>query len=831
MLALKLLLRHWRGGELKLLSLSLVLAVSVLSGIAIFTDRLESSLLRQSNSVIGADAVLRSSQPYDPTWEQEAQAQGISYTRANVFMSVVYAGDEMLLSSIKAVDEGYPLRGEFEISELPYAIKPEDIRVAKGIPAEGEVWVDSRLLSALKIQLGDKVAVGEYELVVKHLLIHEPDGVNQFSVVGTRLIMNIKDLAKTQINVAGSNIDYQWLLAAADHKKLDAFIAALKPRLTPSQRIVDINSAQERLAKTLGTARSFLMLSAVIAVLLASLAIAIAARQFADRHTNQVALMKSLGVSGRRIRSIYFGQLLLLGAMASLVGLLFGYGIQEFVALSLQRLYQIVLADSSLYPYMFSLLSGLVCVTFFALPALWFLPQIPPLKILRRELAVSSTQVLTQAGFILLAIVVLMALFTRDLKMALSILLGLAGVLALSLLAAWALLMASRKLALNLGGVWRLAFSNIQRRRGHSLIQIIVFAIALMLLLTLTIIRTSLIEDWKMQIPDKAANHFLSNIAAENVDDIRQLLEVEQVAKAPIYPMVRGRLTEINALAPSEELRRDNNSLRRELNLTWSAQLAEDNKLVEGVWWDEWKKSEHDLPGVSVEEETARKLGLKLGDKLHFSIGGLQLDAEVASLRSVNWRSMKPNFFFIFEPELPQVFSPTYMTSIYLPKEQKPLINKLLRQYPTILVVELDRILDNISTLVSQVSDAVLLVLWLTLAGGCLVLLAAVMNSIASRKQEAGLLRALGSSRQLILGSVLIEFAILGLLSGIIAILGAELVLANLQFFVFKNPVRLHGEYWLWSPLIGCLFVALLGAACCRKVVTTPPMVVLREAT
>ncbi len=831
MLAFKLLLRNWRSGELKLLGVSLILAVAVLSGISIFTERLESTLVVQSNSILGADVVVSGSQPLNPSWAETATAADIKHTQATFFMSVIYAGDEMLLASVKAVDVGYPLRGQFEISDIPYAINPSDISTAQGIPSPGEVWGDSRLLSLLKIKVGDKVAVGESELLVTHILIREPDGVNQLSSFGARLVMNAADLPLTKIIQPGGKIDYQWLLASDDTEKLKTFIEELKPQLSKNQKIENIDSSRASLSNTLKTAKNFLLLTAVIAVLLAGVAIAIAARQFSERHTNQVALMKSLGVSAFRIRSLYFSQLFLLGVLAACIGLCFGVVIQQLVASSLQQLYHIVLVQSSLYPYVLSFLSGLICVTCFALPALWFLPKVPPLKILRRELAVSMPQIGLQAGLALLAIVLLVVLFSRDIKIAMIISAAIVVVLVITFIMALMLLQLSKKLALRLGGVWRLAFASMQRRKGQSMVQISVFSLAMMLLLTLTIVRTSLIADWKIQIPEDAPNHFLGNINSADVSDVRKWIEQHKIKVAPIYPDVRGRLTQINGVEPTEELRNKNNSLRRELNLTWSAVLADGNKLMDGNWWDSWKKNNPQLVGVSVEVETAKSLGLKIGDQLHFSIGGLELQTEVASFRSVDWKSMKQNFFFIFEPYALDKFSPTYGTSIFVPKEHTISLNQFLRSHPTILMIDFGQIIENIQKIINQVSDGIQLVLWLTLVGGCLVLLAAVMSSIDSRKQEAGLLRALGSPRRLILGGVLIEFAIFGFLSGLIAIIGAEFLLFSLQLFVFKNPLQPHYIYWLFSPLIGCIFVAGLGVACCRHVVTTPPAVVLREAT
>ncbi|EIK45537.1 ABC efflux transporter permease [Cellvibrio sp. BR] len=829
-LAINLLRRNWRSGELKLLGFSLMLAVAVLSGIAIFTDRLETTLISESNSVLGADYIVRGSKPHDNAWNTVAEQAEIKHTRSALFSSMVFAGDEMHLASVKAVDQDYPLRGQFEVSKIPFAMNAADIEVASAIPDPGEAWVDSRLLPLLKIELGDKVAVGEYDLRITRVLIREPDSANPFSMTGARLIMNIADLEKTQVVQPGSRVDYQWLVASDDNNRLKSFIDDLKPQLSKHQRLVDINSAQERVGRTLDTSRQFLLLSAVIAVLLAGVAIAITARQFSARHTDQVALMKSLGASAGRIRSLYVSQLIFLGIIASLIGLFIGEFLQRSVAVSLQQVYQIRLGAASFYPYGLSFFSGILCLVFFALPALWHLPTIPPLKILRRELAVNMPQVWLQALLALLAVLVLVILFSRDIELALSISGALLAVILITIAAAYGLLLLSKKMVLRLGGFWRLAFANLQRQRGQSLVQILVFSIAIMLLFTLTIVRTSLIEEWKVQVPDEAPNHFLVNIPPAELQDVQAILAENQVRPEPLYPMMRARLTHINGVETTEEQRSVANALRRELNVTWSDTLAEDNKIITGLWWDKWQRSAANLPGVSVEVDTAKEIGLNIGDKLQFSFGGLLLDAEVASFRSLDWRSMRPNFFFIFEPGSLDAYSPTFITSIYLPADQKSVINKLLLDHPTILVMELDRIIGQIRSIINQVSDGVLLVLWLTLIGGCLVLLAAVMGSIAARKQQAGLLRALGSPRSMIVGSICAEFAILGFLAGLIAIIGTEILLISLQTFVLETPMQPHYIYWLISPLSGAVFVSALGYICCRHTVTTPPAVVLREA-
>ncbi|RYY74812.1 MAG: FtsX-like permease family protein [Gammaproteobacteria bacterium] len=829
MLALNLLIRNWRSGELKLLSISIVLAVAVLSAISIFTDRLGSTLMRQSNALLGADIVVESSKSISQEWIDQADAAGLQQARTIEFASMVFAGEEMHLAAIKAVERHYPLRGQLDISQVSFAVNPVDIKRAEYAPARGEIWLDSRLLAQLKVQLGEKLSIGELELIVTQVLIREPESRNPFSSISPRILMNIDDVPATQVIKAGSRVDYSWLLASDKGDDLENFLAWLKPQLTKHEKLQDINSSQDRLSKTLESGKNFLLFAAVIAVLLAGVAIAIAARQFSDRHTNQVALMKSLGVSASKIRRLYFTQLFVLGVIASVFGLLIGYGIQTFVALNLEKNYHFVLNSAHLSPYLFSFVSGLICITFFALPALWFLPAIPPLKILRKELAISGLQVWIQAALAFVAVIFLVALFSQNLRLTASVSAALIIIVIISFAFSWLLLAISKKLSQGLGGFGRLAFANLQRRKSQSLVQIMVFSVAIMLLLTLTILRTSLIDDWRAQIPVNSPNHFLINISPSDVNDVSAVLAAEKITSAPLYPMIRGRLMQINGKVPDDEMAKNANALQREVNLTESETLADDNKIIKGEWWDKWTKSS--LPGVSVEEAVAKSLNLALGDKLLFSLGGLELEAEVASIRTLNWKSMRPNFFFIFEPQSLKEFSPTFMTSIFLAPDQKIFINQLLHKYPTITVMELDRIIEQIRSIVNQVSDGVGLVLLLTLAAGAMVLFAAVMSSIDSRKQEAGLLRALGSPQKLILGSVLVEFVVLGILAGLIAIFGAEALLFSMQKFVFNNPIKAHLIYWFIAPVGSAIFIGALGVICCRPVVSTPPMVVLRDAT
>lgn len=826
MLALRLLWRNWRSGEMRILLGALILAVAVVSCISMFTDRLESALTAQSHTFLAADRVVSSSQPIPADWQLLADKHQLRTARKTQFASMVYAGDEMHLAAVKAVTKSYPLVGELTVSLQPFATDNNHITVAKGGPERGEAWVDSRLLPLLKIKLGDSVMVGEKSLIATRVIVNEPDRGSSFGAFGARVLMNEADLTATEVIQPGSRINYGWLVAGAE-RNVEAMLAELKPRLTAHDRIRDVASAQQGLGKTLDTARKFLMLSAMISVLLAGVAIAIAARQFASRHVDQVALMKSLGASSAAVRRLYGLQLLLLGLLASAVGLAVGYGLQTVIASAVASVVSVQLDGVEWPATLPGVLTGFVCLVFFVAPPLWHLPTVSPLKILRREMVVNSVQYYWQALLGLAAMVLLVMLFSRDLWLSGSIVLSLLALLLLVAVFASLLLGAGHWLGRRAGSVWRLALASLQRNARQSVIQMVVFGLALMLLLSLTSLRTTLLSDWELQLPPQTPNHFLMNISPSEAEEVAVMMAQQELKVQQLFPMVRGRLTAINGTEPSAAVRAKAEVLRREANLSWTDVLNGDNTVVAGHWWGDWH--EQGIAGVSVEEETAKELGVGIGDDLTFMIGGLSLEARVASIRTLKWDSMNPNFFFLFSPGALDSFSPTYLTSVYLPPEQKLFINTLLEAFPTVVVIEVDRVIAQIQTIVSQVSIGVELMLGLVLLGGFFVMWAAVNASMGDRMQEAALLRALGSSRHRLLGSLWIEFSLLGLFSGIMAAAGAEILLLSIQYWVLDIPLRAHWGIWVWGTLGSAWLVGTLGVIACRKVVSTPPGLMLRE--
>jgi len=830
-LAAALLWRNWRSGEVKIVVFALALAVTVVTAIAVFSSRMDQSLVRQSNAYLGADRVVSSRFAIPDLWRTQLPFTDLQQTRVTEFSSMVFASkdsiEEMQLASIKAVGDLYPLRGELTISDTAFALEG-DTTVAQSVPPPGEAWVDSRLLPLMNIALGDTVAVGSKDLTVTKVVISEPDTSSGFTVLGPRVLMNQKDLDATGVIQVGSRVTYRWLLAG-EESVIQDFEKWIAPQLGEHYELKTIKNAQRNIRSALERGTRFLMLAAVMGVLLASVAIAIGAQQFAQRQTDSVALLKSLGASALLVRQLYTVQMLIMGIIASAIGIVLGEGVQRLIVSSLSSLFNIELVVAEWSAYAAGGLTGIVCLCCFALPPLWHLPKIPPLKILRRELTVTSVSLWMKALLGVSAIIALVGFYSGDAFITLSIVGGFSVVILLGILLALVMLHYSHNIGSKAGSYWRFAFANLERYRVQTVTQVIVFACALMLLMVLYAVRTSLLEEWRLQLPPDAPNHFIMNIAPHEKAKLDSLLVKHSLDANTMYPMVLGRISALNNVTYTENDRQRSNSLRRELNLSWAETIAPANALVAGQWWDTWQSSSG-LPGVSVEVEEAAEIGLVLGDIVTFSLGGISLQAEVASFRMVDWNAMRPNFFFLFSPGTLNHYSANFLTSVFIPPTQKPFVNTLLKQYPTIVVIEVDRIIARIRSIIEQVGRGIELVLWLVLLGGVMVLIAAVNASMASRMQEIGLLRALGSGRGLILRSLSVEFAFLGFLAGVIGVLGAEALLMGLQWKVFEGNIYPHYSLWFAGPILGAIFIGSLGVFSCRRVISIPPNTVLREA-
>ena len=836
MLALKMLLRSWRGGQLGLIFSSLLLAVAVVTSVALLAERVERALVNESSAFLAADLVVSSSVPIDPAWIERARQIGVRTAQKASFSSMTFAGDQdMHLASIKAVESSYPLRGAVKRSTVPFATDELDIEAVESGPLPGELWVDSRLLPLLNIELGDTIDVGDGSFKVTHILIEEPDSGSSFSAFGARILMNWRDLPASGVIQPGSRVSYRLLVAASEGQEdsFDGYVDWLKEQLDIHDRLITPDEAQASIASTMDKGRRFLLLAGSIGVVLAGIALALASHHFANGQLLQVALFKSWGISANRVRKLYIQQVILLGIAGSVCGLLIGWGFHQLLISVVRDWLPITLPVAGSRPWITGFATGILCLLGFTLPALWHLPSQSPLAVLRRDSQAKALNSLIRGSLGVLTVAVLLYWYSANLYLSMAILLGFAITTGASIGVGLVLLRLGKSYGHWMGSIWRLALSNLWRRKKPSLIQMVGFSGAIALLMIMLVVRTSLVDEWRWQLADDAPNHFLINVAAYELDGVKTLVEQRELETAGWYSMVRGRITHLKNQSPSDVAQQGHESLRRELNLSWTSALPEGNSIVQGAWWspdsvagDNFAEG---LAPVSLEEDLLHELGLALGDTIGFSVGGLTFDAVVTSTRSLNWDSMTPNFYFLFPEGYLEDYPRTHMTSLYIPAAEKLLVNDLLRSYPTVQVIELDKIIDRIRTIVSQVTRGLEMMTLLILGCGILVMFAAVSLSMNERLQESAILRTLGSSRRLILGVQWVEFTTLGLMAGFLAALGAEFAVAMLQRFMFSLPFSWHPWLWIAGPLGGGLLVGLLGVVYSRRAVTQPPLRVLNS--
>ncbi len=834
MFGLRLLWRDWRGGELGILSASIIVAVAIVTGISLFSTRLQQSIVAESSTFLAADKVLQSSRPVEEKWLERARDLGLEQAQVLNFQSMVFSGAEglgeyvpesMQLAAIKAVSNAYPLLGEIEVSEQPFSVGK---KTSEG-PTAGTAWLDSRLFPLLNLQIGDKVQIGEALLIASRVIINEPDRAGGFSGFGPRILMNIADIPETEIIQPGSRVEYRYLFAG-DGQSLKGFGDWLNPLLQPGHKWLGLKNIQPRISKSIDRAERFLLLAGALGVGLAGIAIALAARRYSERHFDYVAMMKSLGATSGRILSLYISNLLVLASAATLIGCFIGWTIQEGFIIILVDLFDVsTFPPISLRPFAIGGVTALVCLLAFALPPLIRLQGVSPLRVLRRDLGASTASDMFSYTMGVGGIGLLMLWYSESVVLTLAVLSGVGLTFVIVGCLAWYLLRGGSLVGMQAGSAWRLALASMRRRGIQNSVQAVIFSLSIMLLLMLALVRSSLIEEWQIQLPEGTPNHFLVNVAEHEVSAVDELLKANQLAKEHIYPMVRGRLIEVNRTSIKKRLSESSEDTQtdmdRGLNLSWATDIPADNIILDGQWW----AADSTEAEMSIESGLAERLEVKVNDTLSFQIGSEKLSVTITSIRQLDWDSMRPNFYMMFPPGLLTQFPATYITSFYLPTEKKKFLNKFLREFPTITVIEMDSMITQIRSIISQVSQAIELVLALIIVSGILVLVASVQASLDSRFQESAILRTLGAGRKLVLGSLVIEFSSLGLLAGFLAAVSAELSVLGLQEFLLDMEFVFHPWVWVAGPIIGAILIGSAGYVTCRKVVNTPPVEVLRE--
>lgn len=826
-LAWRLLLRDIRAGEIWLLLAALILAVAATTSLRFFSASLEQGLTRQAASLLGADLVLDSSRPLRAAVIDEADARKLQHTTVTEFSSMIQINDAFQLAAVKAVASGYPLRGELAARRGSEAL-PEG-----SLPAAGTVWLDERLFGLLGIALDDTVQLGDLQLRVAAVLTQEPDRAGNFSAFAPRVLMNAADIAAAGVIQPGSRVQYR-LLMAGSAQAISDLHDTLKPDLVIGERLLDVASGRSEIGTPLARASDYLSIAGIAAVILSGLAVALAARRHAERHYDTLALMRCLGASRRHVQSIYLRQLGLIWATA----IVLGAGIGAMASQLLFQLLDSMLPSAELdFAWQRPVLTGVATATLtllgFALPALIGLFRVSPLRVIRRELAPHSLGLIAVTALALSALTALLIVETGRWQLTLLIVIGGSLLVAiLMLLLRGFFIMLQRTLAERSLPSALLGLRELWRQPHASSLQILALSIGMTAMLLVTSVRGELISAWQSKLPINAPNQFALGIDAQDTTDFRETLADHGIKLDAMYPVIRGRLTAINGDPVVTAVSKDDDdspseALNRELNLTVSNTLPLGNELLEGQWWTQ-PRSVH-WP-VSVEAKLAKKLGIRLGDRLHFTLAEGDVEATVSSLRNVDWDSFQPNFYMVFPPAALADFPATYLTAFHLPSGQRDVLNTLLKRFPTVVLIDVDAIMSQVRKLLDDVSRAIEFVLLFVLAAGILVLLACVAAGQDQRRHEAALLRALGASRHQLILRGLSEMLLLGAMAGLLAAAMTELLTAMLYISVLDLPATWHGELWLMTPVFAAGLTGITGMAATRRVWRTSPAIVLRDA-
>jgi putative ABC transport system permease protein len=827
-LAWRMLRRHFKLMETRVLFAALTIAVMSVTTVGFFADRVDAALKRQAGELIAADAVVIADKPVKDRFRDEAIRLGLTRTESATFPSMVSGdaakGQGVNLAEIKGVDTGFPLRGKIRIADQPGGTA----RDADGPPAPGTAWVPEALLTRLNAQIGDQIALGALKLTLTQVLVKEPDSVFDYFGIAPRVMMNKSDLARTGLIQTGSRVTYR-LLVAGEPADVETFRESFRGKLERGERMESVKDARSEVRVALDRAERFLGLAAMLTVILAAVAVALAARRFSERQLDSAAMMRCLGASQSDIFRLHFAQFAMLGIGSAVLGTILGALAQAGLAQALSGFFTVALPYPSFMPALQGLAVGMALVLGFTVPPLLALKRVPTLRVIRRDMNPfdAGAGLAYFLGFVTLAALVVWR--AGDVKLggiavggfvAVMIVTGIAGALLIEAAAA------SRGAA---GRFWRVGLANLKRRRAASLTQVMALGLGLMAMLMLTIVRNDMIAQWQGTMKQDVPNRFVINVQKDQVEPVRAYFKGHNLDMPDLYPMVRGRLMAINGqpMAKKLEGEKDERTRRlgeREFNLTWLAKQQADNKLISGKFW----APEDRTPQFSVEEGIAKSMNIKVGDTMTYDIGGTRITHPVTSIRSVKWDSFRPNFFVAATPGTLDAFPASYISSFRLPPGNEQVVNGLIRQYPNLSVIDMSAIMEQVKTITEQVAGAVSYVFLFALIAGVVVLYAAIASTQDERLYDAAVMRTLGARRGQIRAMQAAEFVAIGALAGLVASIGALSVSALIAERVINVPYEMN----LWIPLIGVGLggagIALAGLIGTRKALDAPPLATIR---
>ncbi|MGB8809229.1 MAG: FtsX-like permease family protein [Acinetobacter calcoaceticus] len=808
-----LLLQSFRTGGLYLLIIALSLAISATTALKFSNDQVKNAVSLQASQMLGADLVLSNNEPIEQSWKKRAKQLGFKQTNVTMFSSMAHTQDQFVMVNVKAIEPLFPLRGQLEIEPTMQGIQ------------SGEVWLSQRAADLLKVKLGDAVSIADGTFRFSGVIVRDSNQELGFSGFSPTVIIHQSDIAKTHAIQTGSRIDYR-LLMAGKPEQVQTFVKQFKQQHqttkdldeTAGLRLRDASESNSRLLRPLENLDTFLQLANILTILLCGIAIALTSQRYVQQNQDHIALIRCLGGSKFQILLAYIGLLCVVSAISivigSLLGLILGYGLLQ---LMLQLVPQLELNFSVipllLGPLPIAIFTSVIVLLGFILPSIWELLNTPPIRVIREQ-AKSRKSLFFMFFAGITSLIVFSLVLSENLMLSIMVLAAIIVLCILLYTAVWLLLRSLKKMKN------RLSF--YIRSPSQSALQITALALGLSLITVLSVLRTDLLERWQQQLPEGTPNQFVYGLPPFDLKAFEQQLKQNGWQSTPLYPNIRGRLLAKNEVPFSEEAIKQNNSLRRELNLTQSNQLPNDNAIIKG------QAQFSGVGQVSVENKTAESLGIQIGDKLTFSLPEGNLQAKVVNFRSVEWESFSPNFFFIFSPKTLDENAGSYLGSFYVPKQDQPKMINIIQQFSNTVFIDVDRILDEVKRLMNVLVKIVTVLAALVGFSGVLVLIACLNLLMDERRREVALLRSFGLSKNKMKQMLSLEVGFLGLLAGIVACCFAE-VISAIASYKMNMAIQWHVEIWLILPIGMMLVCALIGRYRLGYLCNLPPLQSLRE--
>ncbi|QIS00063.1 ABC transporter permease [Vibrio diabolicus] len=780
-----------RQGNLWPISVALILVIASIFALSALAERMEQVIVKQGKDALTADAVFVSANPIPDTLL--SSTENLERSTMTRFATMAFSDNGMQLISVRAVDDNYPLMGELVLDNNP-----------SGRVKENQLWLDERIMAQLDVKSGDSVTIGDADFTVSGAVLMEPGlSFNPFQQMPSAYIHQ-KDVEKTGAIQVGSRVQYR-LFLQADDKTLKGLQEDTV--LSPSDRWRTQDTAS-RSNEVFERTTQYLSLTVAIVIIMAATTLVLTCQNYVNSRTQTIAMLKSLGASRRWIEKWLFIQVTILLISASVVGLLLGSGLEYLLRIPLKDLLPEPLPSYGVTPYLVSFISAvLITVPALGIPLLGLI-KTPALEVLQQGKAQRSWK---RMLLVLVPVVPLLLLYA-DNTLVWIVLIGIAVLFVV--LAAVSVALTKLFARISTQPAMKLALSRINRTPVTSGLQFGALALSLMLLSIIWLVRSDILADWERTLPADAPNVFALNIGDYELDSYLETLDKNGVTRSQAYPIIRGRLTEINGqnVKEIEYEGEGSDAIRRELNLTWGDSLPEYNDVLAGEWTNKGS--------VSVEADVANDLDIELGDKLRFVINSQNYDAVVDTIRYVEWRDMKPNFYFIFSSDVMANLPGSYLISYRIDEGNEALLTSMSRSHPTVSVLDIRTMGEKIQDLIQQIVSAITILALLGVVAGLLLIFTLLRLSLSQRQQEIRLYRTLGSSKKRINTTLWAEYGIMALIASGVAVFAAEVCVAAVMTYGFDLNAQIHPELWIALPLATFVTLALVVMSLLKRLLT-----------